>query len=861
MKLVEYRKKRDPGRTNEPFGADVPASTGPTLRGAYVVHLHDATRRHYDLRFEVGGVLASFAVPRGPSLNPDDKHLAVHTEDHPIEYLDFEAVIPEGNYGAGPMILWDRGRIRFLDGPAEEGFTKGKLDFELSGYKLHGRYALVRLKGTKATKGNEWLFFKKQDAWANRARDLAAELPHSILSGLTVEELADAPRIAHELESRAAALGAPARRVRTPLEPMLAASSGAPTSGKGWIYELKLDGVRAIARKDGRDVALTNRRRRDETGRYPEVVRAVAALATSGVVLDGEIVAFDEKGQPNFQRLGQRMHLTNSESVRRAVTEVPVFYVVFDVIGLGSLDLTEVPLVERKKLLRGLLPASGVLRVLDHVEGDGRHLLEFCRERHLEGVVAKRASSPYRPGPARSNDWVKMKCERDEDFVVVGWTRGRGRERMGALDLATYVDGRLVSRGKVGSGLDDAVIEELRRRLEPIVVDAPAASGTFSPAPRGRSYVRPEVVVRVRFLGWTNDGLVRNPVFHGVRDDLAPDECTAAPPGEDRDQEELEPRPEAKPEAPPPGKTREATPKGSTRRVVVTNRNKVFWPDEGITKGDLYQYYEAIAETMLPYLKDRPIMLVRHPDGIKGKHFYQWNVPVGTPSWIQTLRMRSEDDGEEHEVFVADSVDSLLYLANLGCIPIHVLASRAIALGDADFFTLDFDVKNSTLEQAIHQVLTLRGLLADLELDGFIKTSGQAGLHVFVPLGPGIGYDTSRAMCDLLGRLIVDRHPDSATMERIVGRRGARVYVDTGQTGPSRTIVAPYSVRAYAGATVSTPLFWDEVTIGLDPRQFSIRSVPARVAEVGDPMAKLLDVRPNIPRSVKLLEKLVRKRG
>ena len=864
MKLDEYRRKRDRAPTAEPFGEDPGAQAGPTREGAYVVHLHDATRRHYDLRFEVGGVLASFAVPKGPSLDPRERRLAVRTEDHPVEYLDFEGVIPAGSYGGGPMILWDRGRIRFTGAAAEQGLADGKLDIEVHGHKLHGAFSLVRTRRTgredgARRAGGEWLLIKKADAFAASERDRLAEAPRSVLSGLTVEELEDAPRIAEELEALAAAVGAPLRAPRPPggFLPMLCAQEGAPLDEPGWLYELKLDGVRAIATREladgaGRRVTLTGRRLRDFTGTYPEVARAVDALAARRVVLDGEVVALDAAGQPSFQRLAGRIHLQRAGDVRLAMPEIPVLYVAFDLLALGDRDLRPLPLLARKELLRRLLPAPGVLRALDFVEEDGRALLSFCRARELEGVVAKRKLSPYHEGE-RTGDWVKLKCERDDEFVVVGFTRGEGvRARLGALDLASYEGDRLVYRGKVGSGFDERSITLVLERLARFATGAPVAEGAYVPAPRGRTHVRPEAVASVRYMGFTDDGQILHAVFRGLRDDVPPRACTAGPPAIPA--AELESAPAAA-RAPRVLAGRPSLP--APRRVAISHPDKVLWPGEGLTKADLCGYYEAIAPLMLPYLKDRPVMLVRYPDGIQGKHFYQWNVPPGVPSWIRRFRMEAPDRGDIHEVVLVEDAATLVHLANLGAIPIHVLAGRVGHLDDADFLTIDLDVKHATLDAAIAIAGTLRELLDTIGLAGFPKTSGQSGLHVLVPLGPGVSHEAARALADLLGRLLVQRHRATATMQRYIEKRGPRVYVDTGQTGRWRTIVAPYSLRARPGATASTPLRWDEVAPGLDPARLTLRTVPARVAGMGDPMAGMLDERPDLRRAMDRLQRLV----
>jgi bifunctional non-homologous end joining protein LigD len=864
MKLADYRKKRDPNRTPEPFGKDPPERAGPTRAGAFVVHLHDATRRHYDLRLEVSGVLASFAVPRGPSLDPAEKRLAVRTEDHPIEYLDFEAVVPEKSYGAGPMILWDRGRARYPEGAAEEGLERGKLDVDLEGLKIRGRFALVRMRG-----GDEWLLLKRSDAFASPggARDPVRDSPRSVLSGLTVEELAAAPRIGAELEARAAALGAPVRTLdarRT--VPMACALEGAPATDPAWIYELKLDGMRALAIKEQGKVVIVGRKLHDVTASYPEVLRAVLALPPARVVLDGELVAFDAAGKPSFPRLSHRIHLSKPLEVRMAAQEIPVVFVAFDALALGERDLTDLPLTARKSLLHALLPAPGVVRALDHLEGDARPLLAFCEQHELEGVVAKRAASRYQPGPRRTTEWVKMKRRRDDDFVVVGYTTGAGaRARLGALDLATVATvageaGTLRYRGRVGSGLDGAEIDRLLARLAPLVTDTPQATGELVAAARGRVHVRPEIVVRVRHDGWSEDGNVLHGVYAGLRGDVVPSDCTAGPSAEVVEGDAPPPERAAVEVSVPPEADVRAEP--STQVPAISNPNKVLWPGEGITKADLVGYYRAIAAAMLPYLKDRPVMLVRYPDGIAGKSFYQWNVPVGTPSWIRTLRLKGEfgphASEESSSVFLVEDERTLAHVANLAAIPIHVLASRAGSLDACDFLTIDFDVKGASLREGIVLALALRDLCDAVGLPSFPKTSGQSGLHVFVPLGPGASYDTARALAEVLGRMLCDAHPTIATMERVIAKRGPRVYVDTGQTGPTRTIVAPWSVRAYTGARVSTPLAWGEVTLDLDPGAFTIRTAPERFRAVGDPMAGMFAARPDVATAVARLGERLR---
>ena len=840
-----------------------------------MVHLHLATRTHYDLRLEVGGALKSFAVPKGPSLDPKERRLAIETEDHPLEYLEYEGVIPKGNYGAGPMILWDTGRVRYRERPAEDGLAHGKLDFWLSGYKLNGRFALVLSHSKEEQKDvqkRQWLLLKKQDPYVRADISILDENPRSVLSGLVAEELETGNGTA-KVESLAASYGAAKRPVEARgLKPMLCAELPRTTESDtedllnrtGWLYELKLDGVRIVADKRQGDVALWSRRGPAVTQNYPEIVRAVRALPGPRLVLDGEIVAFDAAGRPSFGRLARRIHARASD-VWQLARETPVTYVVFDLLALGEMDLRALPLRQRKELLAQVVRGRGFMRCLDHFENAGRPLFDFCQRELLEGLVAKRGDSAYRPGPKRTGDWVKLKCHRDDEFVVIGLTRGEGsRFELGALDVASYRGKELIVRGKVGSGLDQTSIAVLLEKTKGHARRTCAATGKLEPAPNGRTFVEPFTVVSVRFGGWTEDGRLRFPVFRGVRNDIEPEACTSAPPNElsDDTMPEAEPQPTYLEESGPlvangrDDKIQIAD--TSLRRVTITHPRKVYWPEDGITKGQLVEYYEQVADVILPYLKDRPVILVRYPDGIEGKHFYQWNVPDRIPSWVQTLELPAENgQGRARQGFLINDVSTLKYVVNLGCIPIHILASRIQSLDDCDFITLDLDVDASTLLEAISIARSLREIIETAGLSVFPKTSGQSGLHLLVPLGPQVPYPAARLLVELLGRLATRQHPSTATMERRRENRGPRVYVDTGQTGPSRAIVAPYSVRAVPGATVSTPLAWDEVTPALEVGRYTLASVPHRLKSRVDPMRDLLTLRPDIPKAVESLEGVI----
>lgn len=873
--LRTYREKRDPTATTEPFEVAVPTA-GQTWAGDFVVHLHDATRRHHDLRLQVGNVLKSFAVPRGPSLDPTEKRLAVQTEDHPLSYLDFEDVIPAGNYGAGSMIAWDIGRVQFLENPAEAGLENGKLDFLLQGRKVRGRFALVETthRVSPPPRQRQWLLIKKQDVFCVADADGPIEkYPESVLSGLRVEQLAERARMQSELIQEAQGLGArPWAPTHEPLVPMMCATTGAGLSDPKRLYELKLDGVRIVAQRSGEGVRMNYRTGRSALASFPEIGRALASLFLDSFILDGELIAFDEHGKPSFQRLARRFSVSKPYEVRSAAAEVSVVFLVFDVLKIGEWDVTPLPLIERKRLLAKIVFGKGLIRYLDHIEGDGKALYALCEQQGLEGVISKKTDTSYTPG-ARTNAWVKHKREQEDDFVVVGWVSGKGsRAALGALELATYRGEELVYRGRVGSGFDEQTLAWFRARLPAITTEGFSCSDLPEEGMSNSHPVVPQWVVRVRYLQWTPQGRLRMAVFLGTRHDVALSECRAAPKAElearaldavassSRGVEEpvaadvVATTPDSrKPDPPPPAAG------VARRRVVLSNQAKVFWPDEGYTKGDLLAYYEAIAPVLLPQLQDRPIMLVRYPDGVAGKSFYQWNVPPGTPRWLRTLALRDEDkDGKSVTTFLVDSVDALLHIVNLGCIPIHVLAARSASLEECDFLTIDFDLGEQPFTVAVRMALELRQMLTDVGLEGYPKTSGQSGLHVLIPVGRRVPFDAAKGLVELLGRLLQARFRDQATMERRVSARGGRAYIDTGQTGRSRTIVAPYSVRAHPGARVSTPLFWDEVHLALRPERYTMFTVPGLVTERGCPLGDWLKRDVDLASVVERLERWVR---
>ncbi len=806
--LDEYRRKRDPERTPEAFGGRL-SSTG----GLFVVQQHAARAMHYDLRLEMGGILKSWAVPKGPSVRSHEKRLAVHVEDHPVEYADFEGVIPRDNYGAGAVILWDRGTYRLLHAtePLRQ-LEQGTLEIELQGYKLRGVWMLVRMGGG----GKEWLLFSKDGS--ETGPEPVETLPGSILSGLTVSERGDPDTRGAVLDKTLKRLEAPpAAAARRKPRPMLASPGRVPFSDPDWLFEIKYDGIRVFAQRRGDAVTLLGRMGDDITRRYPEIAHALGKTAPSEFLIDGEIVAMDEAGRPSFQRLQRRMHLADRFDVERMARTVPVRGIFFDCLEAGDRDLRLLPLTQRKECLALFLPSRGVVEYCEHVPGRGEDFHRAAWENHLEGVIGKRADSRYVAG--RTRDWLKFKCQRRQEFVIGGYTRPEGsRSFFGALHLGLYRDGELLYVSKVGTGFDRRTLRSIHERLAPLARDeTPFAVG--SPAGAGHCWVEPRLVCEVEFTEWTDDGGLRHPSFLGLRGDKAPEEC----------------RREEVVEAPEPVRRQEAS------KPAVTNPGKLFWPAEGYTKSDLIGYYEAVAPLLLPYLRDRPLVLTRFPDGIHGKSFFQKDAPDYVPDWVATRRIYSKDAGRDIDYFIVNDAESLRYVANLGTIPLHIWGSRLDTLERPDWLVLDLDPKGAPFADVVRVAKTLKRILTELDVAACVKTSGATGLHILVPMGRQYLYEQCRAFARLLALAAEQRVPDVATVQRPLHAREGKVYIDVGQNGYGRTIAAPFSVRPLPGAPVSCPLRWSEVTARLDPGRYTLKTAVKRFAKMEDPLLPVVD--------------------
>jgi bifunctional non-homologous end joining protein LigD len=771
-------------------------------------------------------------------------------EDHPIEYGDFEGVIPEGNYGAGAVIVWDRGAWEPLEDPVA-GLRKGKLLFQLKGYKLRGRWTLVKIKSTKRENtGKEWLLIKERDGHVSADGDVFEQ--GSVLSGLTVEELAEGKTRAVAVRKRLAKLKAPERAVRAKdVKLMLAETREEPFSRPGWVYEIKYDGYRILAERSQGDARLITRNGNDATGTFPEIARAVKALPYDHVVLDGEVVILDEEGRPSFDRMQRRGRLTRGPEIRRLALELPATFYAFDLVAFEGFDLCGLPLVERKAMLKEILPAAGPLKYSDHVEEQGEAFYAGAMGLRLEGVVAKKADSPYRPG--RSAEWLKIRADKTDDFVVVGFTKARGsRGGFGALHVADYVNGTLLYAGRVGSGFTADQLDPIREALETAKRKGPPCEG---PVPRDAdtTWVEPRVVCEVRFKEWTAQGLLRQPVFLRLRSDKAPGECvrqgrSQAIEGDlGRSRQPSEHGQSIARDRP----TSPAIAVGSTAPsaddVKLSNLDKVFWAKEGYTKGDLIAYYRVISPWLLAYLRDRPLVLTRYPDGIEGKSFFQKDAPGFVPEWIRTERMWSAQSQRELDYFVCDHEAALTYIANMAAIPLHIWASRIGTLEQPDWCILDLDPKEAPFAHVIEVARAIKRLCDEIELPCFIKTSGSTGLHVLLPMGRQLTYDQSRAFGQVLARVVSQERRDIATIRRNPDRREGKVYIDFVQNGHGRLLAAPFSVRPLPGAPVSMPLRWSEVKDTLRLDAFTIETAPARMKKLKqDPLLPVLDEQPDL---------------
>jgi bifunctional non-homologous end joining protein LigD len=843
-RLEEYRKKRRFDRTPEPPGKETTAQT----EDIFVVQKHAATRLHYDFRLAIEGELKSWAVPKGPSLNPNDKRLAVQVEDHPLDYANFEGNIPEGSYGAGEVMVWDRGtfQVEGKTGSLQQ-WERGEIKFSLNGEKLRGSFVLVRLKNSQ--KGNEWLMIKHKDAAADPAWNID-DHDGSVLTGRVLEEIKgeEAPKRSatplhvSELEdARKAAM--PAR-----LGPMLATPSDRAFSDTDWLFEIKWDGMRALAWIEKSKLTLRARSGSDITAQYPELHGLPAAFRGRQAILDGEIVVLDSRGRSNFDKIQERMHVRKPGQT--LISQCPVVYFAFDLVYCDGYDLRAVPLLQRKQLLQRLLHNSDHIRYSDHQLEKGKELFELAKENELEGIIAKRIDSRYASG--RSANWLKLKTSKTLDAVLGGWTAPRGAGMpFGALLLGLYENSKLQFIGHAGSGFSASTYKEVAAKLK----ELETSKSPFDKAPETNekaTWIKPQLVARVRFSGWTQEGRLRHPVFLGLREDKKAEECR-------KDTEVAHPEtPQENPNvvrAPAivgkilstraqieaelfKGRAENVTLEIDGKRFRASNLNKVYFPESGYTKRDLIAYYYRIADYLLPFLKDRPLVLRRYPDGIKGQAFFQKNMndSPGLPDWFQTVSMDSESRGQPIAYATANDRASLLYLTGLGCIDQNPWSSRYPDPAHPDYFFFDLDPSEGTEYSVVVKIAkALYEKLEELTLNVYLKTSGATGMHLYLPVKPIYTYEQLRTFAEIVARLVSAEHPNLVTNERTVAKRPTgRILIDVHQNAQGRPLAAPYVVRAFPKAPVSAPLEPNELRANLKAEKLNIKTLPERLKEIGD---------------------------
>jgi bifunctional non-homologous end joining protein LigD len=832
MPLEEYQKKREFGKTPEPAPAAV-ASAG----NSFVVQKHDATRRHYDLRLEINGVLASWAVPKGPSLNPQDKRLAVQREDHPLDYARFEGVIPEGNYGAGPVEVWDNGTYE-MEGArsATDQLARGELKFKLHGQKLRGSFVLVH------TDQKNWLLIKHRDEAVDPNWDIE-RLDGSVVSGRTLKEIESG--LAAHAGKPADLPGARKAPMPTNVEPALATLIDRPFTNPDWIFEIKWDGMRVLAWiRDGK-VGLRSRRRRDVTAQFPELAELPARIAAREALIDGEAVVLDDDGRSDFERMQQRMNVARPS--RALVEQTPVVLYAFDLLYCDGYDLREAPLLERKSFLQRILAPREPVRYSSHVLAHGEELYRLAKERGLEGIIGKQARSKYCAG--RTTQWVKIKTTVELDAVIGGFTAPRGgREHFGAVLLGVYDGPELRFIGGAGSGFNEKMQEDVWRQLEPLVTeDMPFAK---RPETRERAtWVKPELAARVRFTEWTSDKHLRAPVFLGLRPDLDPMDLTA-------ETHRTQPAQRNLAEEIAANKSDTITLDVEGRRLKLIHLNKVFFPEPGYTKRDLLAYYAGIADVILPFLRDRPLVLRRMPDGVAGQLFYQKEVGAGMPDWIETVVIETE--GKNVRYAVCNDTASLLWLTHLGSIDHDPWASRVDDLDHPDYLFLDLDpTKDTPFATVVEVAREVCTVLDEAGMKSYLKTSGATGFHIFVPIERVYTYEQAATFGQIISRIVSSRVPDKVTFQRVVAKRPAgRVLLDYQQLSWGRPLASVYSVRPEPRATVSAPVSPRELRPSLTPELFTLKTMPERLKKTGDPWADFWQSRQRLEPALEKLKRI-----
>lgn len=790
MGLHDYHKKRDFDATPEPRGS---VKSGRSKKLSFVVQEHHARALHYDFRLELDGVLKSWAVPKGPSLNPHEHHLAIQTEDHPFEYRKFEGVIPEGHYGAGNVIIWDEGWFEARKGDPAEGektmlkeLKQGHITFILHGKKLKGEFALIKLKDSDDPKA--WLLIKKGDEFAT-ADDVTTQ-DESIKSHKRVDDLGGK---LPDLEAY------PKKAKPWQVRPMLATLVDAPFDRQDWLFEIKWDGYRGVGSKKGSSLELYSRNQIDFSQKFAPVYEALRTFKHD-VIVDGEIVVVDKDGQSHFEWL-QHWGQESKGDLR---------YYLFDLLWCDGHDLRSMPLLQRKQALKAILPKSDILFYSDHVADNGQKLFAEMKRRSLEGMVAKNGASAYKEG-VRGQDWLKVKTGQRQEVVIGGYTEPRGsRQYLGSLLVGVYDKGQFVYVGHSGGGIPDDQRRLLRDRLQKLErSDSPFAQEPKPNAPV--HWVKPVVVCEMSFSEWTEDGYMRHPTFEGLRPDKKPSVIHR----------------EKSKSIDPPAKSSSGLP------FELTHPDKVFFPKHKYTKGDMFAYYKSIAEYLLPYVKGRPCSLNRMPDGIARESFYQKN-NEHLPDWVPHTDIFSASNNQNLRWMVGDTLEAILYMVQLGCVEINPWNSRTGHLDKPDWAVIDLDPEGIGFDKVIEAAHVVKVVCDEWQVPTYPKTSGKTGIHIFIPLGAKYTHEQARHFAHLIVLEVNKRLPKTTSVERLPEKRRRKIYLDFLQNREGQTLAAPYSIRPTPDASVSMPLHWKEVKPGLNPADFTIKNAVARLKRTGD---------------------------
>jgi bifunctional non-homologous end joining protein LigD len=854
MSLSKYNQKRDFKQTQEPKGK-VERSSKELI---FVVQKHAASHLHYDFRLEIDGVLKSWAVPKGPSMDPEVKRLAMMVEDHPYSYKDFEGTIPAGNYGAGNVIVWDNGTYN----PDEQtentekkllaDLKKGRLSFILKGKKLKGEFSLVKLHGKQE---NAWLLIKKSDDFASE-KDILED-DKSVLSKRTLDELEEKSKKEIPTEKSKSKLkkNTETSEKATFIKPMLADTKSTSFDDSDWVFEKKYDGYRAISVINKNEVELFSRNKISFDIPFKSIADELKKIDHIAV-LDGEIVVEDDKGKASFQLL-QNYIKTGIGTLK---------YYVFDILNLDGNSITNLSLLERKELLQLLFNKYDFTNIFysEHTLEKGIKQFEIAQKNQDEGIIAKKADSTY-VSDKRSKDWLKIKISNEEEAIIIGITKPKNsRQYFGALLLGQYYGKRLQYIGKCGTGFSDATLKELYDKFKPFFIVESPLSEKINVRDEIQ-WLKPKFVCQVKFSEWTEDKNLRHPVYLGLRIDkkasevFVPSNIKEVTPlkqetmkdkttSESESKNEKEPKKDAE-------KHNDYDLKVGKTTLHLTNQNKIYYPKDNISKGDLIEYYSEVSSLILPYLKDRPESMNRFPNGIDGPSFYQKDVDVEKiPSWLKTKKIFSESTNEDIHYLICNNKETLLYMVNLGCIEINPWNSTTQHIENPDWLVIDIDPDKDDFKEVVETALVVKKVMDELETECYCKTSGASGLHVYIPLGAKYDYDSIKILAELLATEIHSHLPKTTSLERSIKKRDHKIYIDYLQNRRGQTLAAPYSVRPKPGATVSTPLEWSEVNEKLHPSQFTIKNVLTRFEKKGDLWAPVLAKGANIKKIIKKLE-------